>query len=361
MLLGGMGVGVTGPRIVSAFGEAGGVGNLASVGLGVLYNYSGDLVTVNNDAFRDAIRETRAKSKRPLLVNIMRALTNYEDLARIAVEEKVDGIATGAGPAFDLPGIIKDAPILALPIIRDARTARVTTKRYWRDHKKVPDGFLVEGSLAGGHLAFKYADLVNNTAPTLEELTKGVLGFANNTTSNFDNPIPVYPAGGLYTGADIKEAQTWRAEGEEGAKYKKLGIAGFQIGSRAVTTKECNVHDNFKQEYLRATENDMVIFQSPVGMPGRAVLNEYLNKIIEGEKIDVHCKFHCLHTCDPRTSSHCIAQALVNAHRGNLAEGYAFGGANAWRATPETCLDENGEFITVETLVQKMADEYNAA
>ncbi len=345
LIQGGMGVGVSARNLASAVANCGGAGIIASVELGLLRGYKGNKIKANQDAFRDEIRAARQMSNGVIGVNIMRALTDYQGLVKVATEEKVDLMILGAGIAKDAPKLVGDAPICLVPMVNDARTADLIT-RAWKKHNKVPDAFVVEGPKAGGHLAYSFEDLVNNTAPQLEDLVKDVIGFANNP-ENFKNPVPVIPAGGIYFGQDI-------------AYYHKLGAAGVQMATRFVTTRECDADDKFKQEYLRANKEDLMIIKSPVGMPGRAIRNSFLEKVMGGEKIDFNCKYNCLKTCNPKESLYCLMKALIEAHGGDFREGFAFAGSNAYRATPESCLDADGKFITVRTLMQRLSDEYNS-
>lgn len=344
LIQGGMGVGISGKNLASAVANCGGAGIIASVGLGLLKDYPGSYTDANKKALLNEIRAAREMSKGVIGINIMRALTDYKGLVEVAVKEDIDLIICGAGLAADLPTLVGDDRISLVPIVSHIRVAKLITKA-WRRYGKVPDAIIVEGPEAGGHLGFKYDDLVNNTAPTLEEIAKDVIDFANNP-SNFDRPVPVVVAGGIYTGQDI-------------AHYLKLGAAGVQMATRFVTTLECDAADAFKWTYINAKKEDIQIIRSPVGMPGRAIRNPFLDGVMDGKKIKFTCAYNCLKPCNPEESPYCIAEALVGAQRGDFKEGFAFAGANAYRCTRDSCLDESGNFITVETLMQRLSDEYH--
>ncbi len=345
LIQGGMGVGISGKNLASAVANCGGAGIIASVGLGLLKKYPGNYVEANKSALRDEIRAAKKMSNGVIGVNIMYASTDYADLIEVAAEEHVDLILSGAGIARDLPKLVGKNTICLAPIISDARVARIIT-RSWKKYDKIPDAFVVEGPKAGGHLGFGHEDLINKTAPTLEEIAKEVIEFANDPEM-FDKPVPVVVAGGVYTGKDI-------------AHFQNLGAAGVQMATRFVTTLECDANDRFKRKYIDATEEDLKIIKSPVGMPGRAINNPFLEKVMHGDRIKFRCSFHCLKPCNPKESPFCIAKALVGARQGEFDEGFAFAGANAYRATKDSCLDDSGEFITVATLMQRLSDEYNA-
>ena len=346
LIQGGMGVGISGKNLASAVANCGGAGIIASVALGLLKDYPNSYNEANQNALRDEIRAARQMSNGVIGVNIMYALTDYEELVEVAVKENIDLIISGAGIAKNLPRLVGENHISLVPIVSDKRVAKIIT-RAWSKYGKVPDAFIVEGPEAGGHLGFGYDDLVNNTSLRLEEIAKDVIDFANDP-GNFDRQVPVVVAGGIYTGKDI-------------AHYRELGAAGVQMATRFVTTHECDADDRFKQAYLDTTEEDMVIIKSPVGMPGRAIRNSFLERVMNEEKIEFKCNFNCLKSCKPEESSYCIAKALVGAQRGDFKEGFAFAGANAYRCTRDSCLDESGNFITVETLMQRLSDEYHSS
>ena len=345
LIQGGMGVGISLSGLAGAVANCGGAGIISSVGLGLL-KYSKNSVEYNKRALREEIRNARKMSKGVIGVNIMHAVTDYKDLVKVADEEKVDLIIVGAGIPKDLPKLIKDKSISLVPIVSSERLAEIITKA-WKRQGKIPDAFIVEGPKAGGHLGFKQEELISTDPPKLEDIAKEVIAFANDPKT-FEKPVPVIVAGGIYTGQDIYE-------------YKELGAAGVQMATRFVTTKECDADDNFKQAYLNAKKDDLVIIKSPVGMPGRAIMNSFLKDVMNEKPKEFICNYHCLITCEPDESLYCIAEALINAQKGDLTKGFAFAGANAYRCTPETCLDKDRNFISVKTLMQRLSDEYHSS
>jgi len=130
--------------------------------------------------------------------------------------------------------------------------------------------------------------------------------------------IPLIAAGGIYDRRDLEHCLS-------------LGAAGVQLGTRFVTTEECDAADAYKQAYLSARKEDIVIVKSPVGMPGRAIQNAFLEKVAAGERFMTGCR-HCIKTCDPKTAPYCITRALINAATGDVDNGLLFCGSNAWRA-----------------------------
>jgi len=131
-----------------------------------------------------------------------------------------------------------------------------------------------------------------------------------------------------------------------------MGAAGVQMATRFVATHECDASPEFKQAYINAAEEDIVIINSPVGLPGRAINNDFLKAVKRGEKIPFTCPYHCIRTCDHRKSPYCIALALIQAKRGNLKRGFVFSGQNAYRVD---------RIVSVKELIGTLKQEYDAA
>lgn len=348
LIQGGMGVGISRNDLASAVANCGGLGVIASVGLSLTPNdYTGNFHDINKLILRDEIRTARQKTNGVIGVNIMRALTDYQGLVETSVEEGIDLIIVGAGISRDLPRLVQDESIGIVPVVSGARYAKLISKMWMRgSNGRPPDAIIVEGPKAGGHLGFDYMDLITDKVSTLDEIITEVVEFANDKNV-FDTPVPVVAAGGVYSGKDI-------------AHYHKLGAAGVQMATRFVTTRECDAPDEFKQKYLDSNEDDLKIVFSPVGMPGRIIVaGSFAQQVIKNEDIDVNCKYNCLDPCDPETVPYCIADALTNAYAGDFEKGFAFAGANAYRCTPETCLDDSGKFISVNTLMERLSQEYH--
>jgi len=124
------------------------------------------------------------------------------------------------------------------------------------------------------------------------------------------------------------------------------------MGTRFVTTYECDAAIEFKQAYIDAKSEDIVIIQSPVGLPGRAIRNTFIDKINAGQRMPFHCPYHCIITCDWLHSPYCIALALLNAQRGQFTNGFAFCGSNAYRAM---------EIVPVKEVIAAIKEEYEEA
>jgi nitronate monooxygenase len=329
IIQGGMGVRVSMSGLASAVANEGCAGIIASVGLGMYENLkASDFVKVNNDALRREIRTARSKTKGIIGVNVMVVLSNYEDLVRVCVEEKVDMIICGSGLPMDLPKLTAGSGIKLIPIVSSARAFNIIYRKWKQNYQRVPDAVILEGPLAGGHLGYKHEEVSAGTTATLEELVKELVDYCN----TIEDHVPVIAAGGIYTGEDI-------------AKFLKMGASGVQMATRFVCTDECDVDDDFKQAYINARKEDITIIKSPVGLPGRVIKNKFVDRISAGETVPFKCPHHCLQSCNPRLAPYCIAKVLASASKGELDDSFVFAGANAWRCT---------EIVPVKTLIDEL-------
>jgi len=332
IIQGGMGVRVSGSGLASAVANEGCAGIIASVGLGAFEEASASkFIELNNEALRTQIQRARSLTNGVIGVNVMVVLSNYEELVKICVEEKVDIIISGSGLPLDLPKLTAGSKIKLIPIVSSARALNIIYRKWKQNYNKVPDAVILEGPMAGGHLGFSYDDIVNGKTASLEQLVKELVDFVN----TLDETIPVIAAGGIYDGADI-------------AKFLNLGASGVQMATRFVCTTECDVHDDFKQAYITATKDDIAIINSPVGLPGRVIRNEFTQRVMKGETIPFRCPHHCLRSCNPRTAPYCIANVLVDASKGRLLNSFVFAGANAYRCS---------EIVSVKTLIDQLKEE----
>jgi len=337
---GGMAVGISLSGLASAVANSGGIGVIAAAGIGMHEpDFYDNPQQVSIRCLREQIRKARQMTTGILGVNIMVALSDYPDIVKAAVDEGIDIIFSGAGLPLTLPEMVESTSRTKLvPIISSARAARIICLRWQRDYNRLPDGFVVEGPLAGGHLGFKSKDL-NLELNKLENLIPDVIQQLKPFEESSGKSIPVIAAGGIFSGSDIY-------------KFLNLGANGVQMGTRFVATTECDAHLSFKEEYLRAKEEDVIIIDSPVGMPGRVIRNKYTDSVSAGNKKPFKCPYHCVRTCDYKESPYCIFLALTNAQRGKFSGGFAFCGSNVGRVQ---------EITTVKRLVSSLLKEYRSA
>jgi len=318
IMLGGMGVRLTDHNLVSAVANCGMAGTIASVALVDKQCRGQAYVDASNAGLREEIRLTRELTNGIFGVNILVAITNYDELVRTAVSEKVDYIISGAGLPLALPALAKDSGVCLIPIVSSARAAEIVLKRWWGRDKCLPDAIIVEGAKAGGHLGFHHDEISAWDDGSLEAVCADVIAIAQKYEEETGKHIPVVAAGGIFDGSDI-------------ARLLRVGVEGVQMATRFLATNECRLSDSCKQLILDSEEKDMVIINSPVGMPGRALNNDLVKRIRSGEKFPVSCNYQCLRTCDPFHTPFCIAKALINAHKGDEKNGLIMAGYNAYR------------------------------
>ncbi|TVQ98909.1 MAG: nitronate monooxygenase [Desulfovibrionales bacterium] len=337
---GGMGVGISLSGLSSAVANQGGVGVISAAMIGMNEpDLAKNYAEANIRALQQEIRKAKEMTKGILGVNIMVALSNFADLVRTSIQEKIDVIFSGAGLPFDLPKYLTEGSQTKLvPIVSSGRAAAIICRKWLSKFNYLPDGFVVEGPMAGGHLGFK-AEQLDDPEFQLEKLVPAVIEAVKPFEQEHGRPIPVIAAGGIFDGADI-------------CKYLRMGAAGVQLGTRFVATHECDADMAFKQAFVDAKEGDVTVIKSPVGMPGRALKNEFLLDVQDGKRKPYKCPYHCIVTCDVKKSPYCIAQALANAKKGRMKLGFAFAGQTAHRVD---------KMLSVKELMETLEAEYNVA
>lgn len=343
IIQGGMGVGISLSGLASAVADQGGIGVISSVALGLISNNKNYSKQANIDLLRKEIQKARDKSDGVIGVNIMVALSQYEQLVKASIQEQADIVFIGAGLPLKLPGFFsasawKNKTTKVAVIVSSARAAGLIFKIWDKKYNCVPDAVVVEGQKAGGHLGFKENQL-DDPKYDLEELFPQVKNSVQKFSRKYGRQIPVIAAGGIFYGSDIK-------------KFLELGADGVKMGTRFVATKECDADENFKQQYVDCRQEDITIIKSPVGLPGRAIQNNFLEKVKNGIKKPFSCPWQCLKTCDYNKAPYCIAQALVSAQKGIMKNGFAFAGSNAY------LIDK---IISVRELFQDLIQEFEEA
>lgn len=338
LIQGGMGVRVSLARLAAAVANEGGIGTIAAVGLGDIEASKTDFETVSRNALIHEIRRAKSMTDGPLAVNILGVLSNAADLIQTAVREGIKLIVSGASLPLRLPETVDDPTVKLLPIISWGRAADLVLRTWHKRYARTADAVILEGPLAGGHLGFSHDQLRDLEKHSLSVLLPEVLAAVKPFEQTYGRKIPVIAAGGIFTGTDI-------------ARMLQAGASGVQMATRFVCTEECEVAPEFKQAYLDAKEDDIVIIQSPVGLPGRAIRNQFLRNLEAGTLERLKCPYRCLTTCNIAEARYCIAQALVSAYQGDMDKGLVFCGQNACRVN---------EIVSVKKLMAELRAEIEA-
>ena len=340
IIQGGMSVGISLSGLASAVANEGGIGVIGAAGIGMLEpDFSTNFKEANKRALRKEIRKARKMTKGIIGVNLMVALSDFDELLLVAIEEGVDLVFLGAGLPLKVPfDGLKKASTKVVPIVSSARAASIIFRYWTKRYNHVPDAVVVEGPLAGGHLGFK-KEQINDPNYSLEKIVKEVISVIKVFEEQFNKKIPVIAAGGIYSGTDIY-------------RFIRMGASGVQMATRFVATHECDADIKFKEAYINCRKEDLIIIDSPVGLPGRAIRNKFLDEVSSGVRKPFKCPWKCLKTCDFKKTPYCIALALTNAKRGNLDEGFAFAGANAYKVD---------KIVSVKELIETLLMEYEKA
>lgn len=325
IIQGGMGIGVSMGGLAGAVASYGGMGVISTADAGYQErDFYTDPDAANTRGLIKAIDKARKiisdkkNSCGLLAINAMVATRNYERMVRQAVQNGIDAVISGAGLPLELPEYVKGSDTAIAPVVSSGRAIKTICKLWDRRYSVSPDFVVIEGSRAGGHLGFSREELDKGTAKTLKDILPDVLSELRPYEEKYAKKIPVFVAGGIYDRFDIEEVMA-------------LGASGVQMATRFIVTEECDASVKYKEQYLKCDEQDIVLVNSPVGMPGRALRTPLVEKLGGGFKIPPkHCTA-CLVPCRPADTTYCITQALIEAVNGNVENGLFFCGSNAYR------------------------------
>lgn len=334
VIQGGMGVGVSLSRLAGNVAKCGGVGVISTAQIGFRDpDFNQKPIECNLKAIGEEIEKAReiSEGKGIIGVNIMVATKRFEDYVKSAVEAGVDIIISGAGLPMNLPELVAGSLTKIAPIVSSKKAFEVLA-RYWKKkYSRNPDLVVIEGPRAGGHLGFAKEVLATITDEEYDREITDIVEAVKKVSDEAGVHIPVAVAGGVYDRSDYDHVV-------------ELGADMVQLATRFVTTEECDADMAYKQAYIDAKQQDIEIIKSPVGMPGRAIHNKFIDRVEAGERFITGCR-QCIKMCKPAEIPFCITNALINAVTGNVDEGLIFCGANAYRATRvETVADIMEEF-----------------
>ena len=339
IIQGGMGIGVSLGNLAGHVAKCGGLGVISSVNAGYREaDFAKNPKEANLRALENEIQKAKeiAKGAGLIGVNIMTAVSNYAESCLCAVKAGADVIISGAGLPLKLPEYVKGSKTLFAPIVSSAKAATLLCKNYSKRYHCIPDFMVLEGYKAGGHLGFSYEELATETAKNNEVLLKEVLEAVKPFEEEYNKSIPVFVAGGVFTGEDM-------------ARFTRLGASGVQMGTRFIATDECDAHEDYKKVMVNAKKEDVKIIASPVGMPARALYTPLIQRIAAGEKFTAKKCNNCLTECKKGTNiPYCISRALIEAVKGNVEDGLFFCGENVHRIDKIVPVQELMEEIYTE-------------
>jgi nitronate monooxygenase len=335
IIQGGMGVRVSLSSLAAAVANEGGIGTISSIGLGDPEAMKTEYEAMSREALVREISRARTLTEGHLAVNFMGVLSNVDDLIATAIREGIKLVVFGAGLPTKLPALVNDSSVNLVPIVSSARVAELILRVWDKHYGRTADGFILEGPLAGGHLGFSKDQLSRPEEFSLDRLLPDLLGVLRGYEDKYGRKIPVVAAGGIFDAQDI-------------ARMLRLGASGVQMATRFVCTMECGVSPEFKQAYLDAEEEDIVIIDSPVGMPGRAIRNKFLREVEARGNLPIRCPYRCLTACKVEKAKYCIALALLNSYFGDVDHGLIFCGQNAYRVK---------RILTVKELIYELLSE----
>jgi NAD(P)H-dependent flavin oxidoreductase YrpB (nitropropane dioxygenase family) len=330
LIQGGMGVRVSGGSLAGHVARCGGIGIVAAAGIALNSEYftGKNYLQAEQEAIKAELRKAYAIAPDGIIgVNVMVALSDFENLVKAAIEGGAKVIICGAGLPLSLPELTAHAPDVALvPIVSSVRAAQLIAKKWDKGYHRLPDAVLVEDpDTAGGHLGEKMENIGNGEYDHYGTV-RAIKEFFRN---EYHMEMPVIAAGGVWDRADLEYALA-------------QGADAVQMGTRFVTTVECDAADSFKQMYLDCRKEDIGLIMSPAGLPGRAILRNQENIIRYDQDHKTRCTTGCLKKCSYKESGErfCIVFSLNRAQKGDVETGLVFCGTNAWKADRITTVQE---------------------
>lgn len=321
IIQGGMGIGVSLERLAGSVASCGGMGVLSAANAGYRApDFDSRPVEANMRELSLGIKKAKEITHGVGLigVNVMVACQEYGRYVKTSIEAGADAIISGAGLPMDLPSLAEGCDVLLAPIVSSAKAAKLLCRTWKSRYNRLPDFVVVEGAEAGGHLGFTVEELIHHTATPLAQLVREVIAVVKPYSDEIGRRIPVFAAGGIFTGQDI------------GGMIAN-GADGVQMATRFIATEECDADDEFKRVIVDSREEDIEIVVSPVGMPARAISSQFVKRMANGTKERITKCVRCLRSCVPTEAPYCITKALVNAAKGSREDGLFFCGSNAFK------------------------------
>lgn len=319
IIQGGMGIGISLSNLSGAVALEGGIGVISTAQIGFREeDFSKHPLEANLRMIGEHIKRARMIAPKGILgVNIMVATNNYKDYVLEAVKSGIDLIISGAGLPLELPSLVAKSKTKIAPIVSSKKAAELLLKMWDKKDQTTADAIIIEGPLAGGHLGFHLDYLENSNAVNYDDEIIEIIKITKQYEEKYEKEIPVIVAGGIENQNDLDHVLS-------------LGASGIQVGTKFVTTVECDAHSNYKEAYLNSKQEDIVFVKSPVGMPGRAIMNPFVQRS-NLDRIPVKACHNCIKSCNPKTTPYCITDALMKAAKGEVDDGLIFCGAYAYK------------------------------
>ena len=335
VIQGGMGVGISLSRLAGTVAANGGIGIISTAQIGWREpDFYQNPFEANYRAMKKELEAARKIANDGIVgFNIMVATQRYEEYIKTAVEAGADVIISGAGLPVDLPKYTEGSDVKIAPVVSSLKSYTVLCRMWERKYKRYPDFVVIEGPKAGGHLGFSTEELGTFTPESYDQVILSIIEKNKEYEKKAGRDIPVIVAGGIFDGEDMKHALS-------------LGADGVQVATRFVTTEECDAAPAYKEAYIKAKKEDICIVKSPVGMPGRALRNDFI-KEREKEREHITKCYGCLKKCDMNKIPYCITTALCRAANGDTDNALIFCGENVWR------LDR---MMSVKELMEELCD-----
>lgn len=332
---GGMGVGISLHRLAGTVASEGGVGLISTAQIGFREsNFDSNPLQANLHAMEKELKYARKLASDGIVgFNIMVATRKYEEYVKEAVRLGADLIVSGAGLPTELPLYTKGTDTSIAPIVSTEKSTHVILKYWDKKYNTTADMIVIEGWKAGGHLGFHLEELKKWDDISYEKEIRKMIDIVRFYEKKYEKEIPIILAGGMCSAKDLRKA-------------KELGANGIQVGSRFVTTKECDADIRYKEAYINAKKEEIQIVTSPVGMPARAICNTFIRQIEKGERIPPKRCHQCIKGCNSKEIPYCITEKLIEAVKGNVEDGLVFCGSETYRATKiETVKDVIDSFL----------------
>ncbi len=316
IIQGGMGIGISRSRLAGAVASEGGMGVISTAQIGYDHpDFKKDPEKYNLEFLTKHIKKAKelAKGNGMIAVNLMAVTRLYSDYIKAACAAGVDAIISGAGLPMSLARDTKGTDTAIAPIVSSAKSAQVILKYWDRKDQRTADFLVIESALAGGHLGFSKEEIDSFDMNLFGEEIKKIIEVKRIYEEKYACQIPVFVGGGIFDKSDVEWALS-------------LGADGVQVGSRFVTTKECDASEAFKQAYVDAKKEDIVIIQSPVGLPGRAINNKFVQEMMNNGQVPITWCYSCMKACNPKVAKYCISSKLIDAVKGDVENGLVFCG-----------------------------------